>query len=572
MTDSGNMARWENLAEDTPIVLPHVALGPKCVFRFVFKEPLALGDPGASKSLLQMGELLFQYSAAGGTRFWCFTKSSVSQQLRWEKADLEGATELLVMVDLSQAYANREKLFADGTEKTAVSYNASHDGTEYMLWTGVLTINGDSYSPFKVQLLEIYNIAGYDLVLPSVYATNRRHKGLDWIESLAGRNNIFAWDFSRRQKGLVLNAGAKGQTDWIDSDGDGLADGWVASSVTPSIVTGNGFNGRAQRGYTATAGGGRALRYTVRVKKGHTYQLSCKYRTHPEGGIQLYIYVPPSQFLQDSILTNAGPAKKRTWQFTANLDSDVADLRFYVDSSGGATADGHWIEIDEVELLEVGETDRRDPLLDVYRNLSHPLTIVGSPDLLRVGGKLLAGSNYLKYPGTYTPEMSPGTKHVIMETAYLVDAYVGNPNLVRGGVISSGYLGMRLGSSMGDGKALHQLRNSNQNCYTINPNPAPLGRVVHDLTIFDRSQAYPRMYRDGVFQTESGTGDLTQLGDFAITTDFVFGDTDYGNHPVINSVRFIYIDESVDITTLRDDMAKALYLDWRRRYESIGRV
>lgn len=48
----------------------------------------------------------------------------------------------------------------------------------------------------------------------------------------------------------IDNFGGSGTTDWVDSDSDGLADGWTKNgeySLIDDIVTGNGFVGNAQR-------------------------------------------------------------------------------------------------------------------------------------------------------------------------------------------------------------------------------------------------------------------------------------------------------------------------------------
>ena len=63
--------------------------------------------------------------------------------------------------------------------------------------------------------------------------------------------------YDHSEKGLGVNLVANG-SDWTDSNGDGLADDWGGTN-NPSIVTGNGFTGNAQRdegsgGSGATAG------------------------------------------------------------------------------------------------------------------------------------------------------------------------------------------------------------------------------------------------------------------------------------------------------------------------------
>ena len=49
---------------------------------------------------------------------------------------------------------------------------------------------------------------------------------------------------------IVPNAGGWGTTDWVDTNEDGLADGWSKLELTAiltTIISGNGFIGNAQK-------------------------------------------------------------------------------------------------------------------------------------------------------------------------------------------------------------------------------------------------------------------------------------------------------------------------------------
>lgn len=84
---------------------------------------------------------------------------------------------------------------------------------------------------------------------------------------------------------IILNAGAYGQTDWVDSNSDGLADSWLFYSTgtgTKSIVTGNGFTGNAQRFGCTESGKVTELYQYYAFVTGQEYLISLKYRTNNE--------------------------------------------------------------------------------------------------------------------------------------------------------------------------------------------------------------------------------------------------------------------------------------------------
>lgn len=142
---------------------------------------------------------------------------------------------------------------------------------------------------------------------------------------------------------LSINSGASGMTDWVDSNGDGLADGWAVVNASTSIVSGNGFTGNAQRidvsnnsGYLTT---GISTMYL-----GKTYTFSGKYRSNNTWTIT---NVNPSG--NNNWFANPSDAIPFSGTFTVGF-SAVPRIGYMVNASD-------WLEIDEVSVKEVTESD-----------------------------------------------------------------------------------------------------------------------------------------------------------------------------------------------------------------------
>jgi hypothetical protein len=153
---------------------------------------------------------------------------------------------------------------------------------------------------------------------------------------------------------LVSNSGTVGTTDWVDSNTDGLADSWsMLTYGTPSIVTGNGFSGNAQRMYMGENGNG-VLFANLALTAGKTYRVTYLYRSN--NGIAPYVWDGATGGAY-SILTNTGNALRASFTFTST-SSAGGTLRFYVRSSVGNGQTGDYIEIDEVSVKEIKTADK----------------------------------------------------------------------------------------------------------------------------------------------------------------------------------------------------------------------
>lgn len=130
--------------------------------------------------------------------------------------------------------------------------------------------------------------------------------------------------------------------DWVDTNSDGIADGWQRNYGTEncSIVTGNGFTGNAQRMVATTGGTAQAISPTgITLAENTPYLLRFKYRSSNT----LVIFEGVENAFA-SFGTNTGNAIQVEWAFYAKLGG-TQDLRFFAQETS------EWIEIDEVELF-----------------------------------------------------------------------------------------------------------------------------------------------------------------------------------------------------------------------------
>ena len=148
----------------------------------------------------------------------------------------------------------------------------------------------------------------------------------------------------------VANGGGNNATDWIDTNEDGLADDWTKTADGQcSIVTGNGFSTNAQRIY-ASVTINTYLYCSEPVEAGKYYRLSVKLRSN--NGCTPYIHDGASghsggkQTADENVITDFSYIIKST-------NTGSASIGFYVRSSGGDAQAGDFVEVDEVEFVEV---------------------------------------------------------------------------------------------------------------------------------------------------------------------------------------------------------------------------
>ena len=136
---------------------------------------------------------------------------------------------------------------------------------------------------------------------------------------------------------LVVNSGTNGNTDWIDSNSDGLADDFTFSGngvVSTSIINGiNGFTGRAQRGEKISGTYADFLSVATTLVIGKRYKLRLKYRK---------LGFSQSGFNSLTIPDNTGDAVYFEKILTAS------GVNFYPFAGNGV-----YFEVDELSVKEV---------------------------------------------------------------------------------------------------------------------------------------------------------------------------------------------------------------------------
>lgn len=150
----------------------------------------------------------------------------------------------------------------------------------------------------------------------------------------------------------VINSGGEGETDWVDSDGDGVADGWTINEVVGDafgeIVTGIGFNGNAQRVEVIPTEPINQITITRNVEELdilETYTIRFRYKCSSAGiGViigSLNVFIP---YVSGDVYEYVSS------DFTITSDTEL--LTFYITNATGQD----YIEIDTIELLKPDET------------------------------------------------------------------------------------------------------------------------------------------------------------------------------------------------------------------------
>mgnify|MGYP003132264885 CR=1 FL=1 len=147
--------------------------------------------------------------------------------------------------------------------------------------------------------------------------------------------------YDHSEKGLGANLVANG-SDWTDSNGDGLADDWGGAN-NPSIVTGNGFTGNAQRDEGSGGSGATLQLYNTGIMEaGKTYFISLKYRASNEW---IFYTNGGGTVVQSNISANTGNAIEYTKYVVGQGNGEV---RFVI-----ASGAGKYLEIDDVSVKEI---------------------------------------------------------------------------------------------------------------------------------------------------------------------------------------------------------------------------
>ena len=180
---------------------------------------------------------------------------------------------------------------------------------------------------------------------------------------------MFPYPYVTSTINLVTNSGATGTTDWVDSNADGIADGWsLSGGLVGNIVSGYGFEGNSQ-GMSHNYSGGGAPEYSSQyyvsftytgtsdiMKIGKRYKISFKAR----------VYSVDSNYTGDTTLTIYGINSNSTLYTFSNYDNPTTvqsysciieikdyDESFIIVSYNTTQNEYKYVFIDEVVVNEV---------------------------------------------------------------------------------------------------------------------------------------------------------------------------------------------------------------------------
>ncbi len=350
-------------------------------------------------------------SIQGDLTAWDLSACTLLQRLYLYNLDLSGSVanignENWLAISLNLMFGNSITGLNDYTITyfdNRVSYTAStktiniSDNSEYLTGTyqqpDLGTYTGDINDLTEAQITNLSNGLDYDgLGTNVVWSTLEKVwilENLDTTSSSGVKRYNFSFTYDSAISTLrVLNSGAKGTeyisddvlnsggastTDWVDTNTDGLADNWTesqAGSYTPTIVTGNGFTGNAQRLLKAVTSGVRTVFSDLKtLTNGSNYILSLKIRSNTNNQTTIKVIDSAStDMVTIAVDVNTGNAEAiLSSLFTANANQVRVVANVY--------ASGDYVEIDEVVFLEVtGITDwvdtNTDGLADNYTDIS----------------------------------------------------------------------------------------------------------------------------------------------------------------------------------------------------------
>ncbi len=226
-----------------------------------------------------------------------------------------------------------------------------------MVWTPFGVFNSPSqgsYSVCEISDLRFWNrtlsageIAKYHNSQINTFIETFENNGADWTSCLpewrsqiSGTRKIWQYWLAEWNK-IVTNAGSIYTTDRVDTNTDWLADNWSkVNNPTCTIVTGNGFTGRAQRCVAVNAGTSDWISNWGNFTVGKNYKLTMKYRASSNTACR--IYCSGSDVIWSPI-TNTWNAITYTCYFKATTWT----LNFYVQNATD------WFEVSDIVVTGV---------------------------------------------------------------------------------------------------------------------------------------------------------------------------------------------------------------------------
>ena len=165
--------------------------------------------------------------------------------------------------------------------------------------------------------------------------------------------------------GNLINNGTMaetGGTEGTTSGSSNVALNWKSSyttNVTESIVTGNGFNGNAQKLIITADDTTFHFRYnlTPEMKEGTQYKVTFNYRSNSDpSSADIKVRVGYGNFSNDDAIylaTNTGDAVRATYYFTPTSQSDESSFPTYVSFYAFQRDTGTYLEVSDIEVREV---------------------------------------------------------------------------------------------------------------------------------------------------------------------------------------------------------------------------
>ncbi len=167
---------------------------------------------------------------------------------------------------------------------------------------------------------------------------------------------IWLYDESVWSSQLIINGGGSGTTDWVEGGYSGLGNYWSTPGsyyITPTIVTGGGFSGNAQR---ITTTGITGVFYFEQIRSyvpPGTYNIrwNLKYRTSYSGLTALRVRIGVDGYGWNiwTLPSNTGTAiSSGTYDYSSYF-SPTGINHFRIDGHSNNVA-GEWFEVDEINM------------------------------------------------------------------------------------------------------------------------------------------------------------------------------------------------------------------------------
>jgi hypothetical protein len=318
----------------------------------------------ASNVTSQTNQILLEYSSSGNDLYLNIYKSGILYIKSFIDYDsfYDNFISIIVTWDTTLLDAN---LYVNTIKATGISGGASYSMSASLSSIGCTTSNTRSFSG------KMYDCKIYDKVLSEQEIKDYHNSWVskpvitedfsnygsgeiprNWIKTKTTQytTNVPNFIVTEYKPNETLNTTTNLLTntfDWVDTNDDGIGDGWVKFYTTEdvSIVTGNGFSGRAQKMTATTGGTAQAIKYNTPVFSVYNtrYKLSLKYRSSAAWSV----YHSSASNLSAFVANSGDAIYAETYLELRAFPTSPGDLAFYMPTIND------WFEISEVVLTPV---------------------------------------------------------------------------------------------------------------------------------------------------------------------------------------------------------------------------